>query len=283
MTTTLYIAPHPDDVALSCAGGVLTRTAAGERVVICTVFTRTRDRAIEQRRAAEDAAALSLAGAERIDLGFEDAPDREGIPPTFTALLLDAPVKATLVREVQAALAAVIKQLAPRDVWFPLGIGRHLDHRTVFAARGAVGSRARARFYEDRPYAFVPAFRRLRTLELAGGRPVQLTPAAILAQLDAHACAAFAAPSERDTVAARLATRLATPGARDEGLVLRARTIPYPLATLRPAAAMIAAYRSQTQALFGITDIDAIAGLWRRETSSARGWFEREVMVARRA
>ena len=52
--TSLYVAPHLDDIALSCAGAVLSRARAGRRVVACTVFTKSGDAAIDRARAAEE-------------------------------------------------------------------------------------------------------------------------------------------------------------------------------------------------------------------------------------
>ena len=111
--TALYPAPHLDDVALSCGGGVLARIARGDRVVVCSVFTDTRNRTTMHRRKAEDA--WYRAGAEHAHLGFDDAPDREGLPLTFTALMLGPPPSRALVK-VRAAIAAQIRRVAPDEV-----------------------------------------------------------------------------------------------------------------------------------------------------------------------
>lgn len=221
--TVLYVSPHFDDVALSCAGGLLLRSQSGERVVVCTVFTRGAGFAT---RAAEDAAALALAGAEGIDLGFTDAPEREGLPANFRTLT-EAPLRPELVSAVAQALNTLLVALAPREVWLPLGIGGHIDHRTVFAARHAAG--ATARFYEDRPYAYVPALCLLRR-----GARTRIAPRVIARQLMAGGCAQLGA----DPVA--LSRALAAPAER----------FPYALrpihgAPLAAVRAMIAHYRSQ--------------------------------------
>jgi LmbE family N-acetylglucosaminyl deacetylase len=277
--TALYLSPHLDDVMLSCAGGVRARVAAGTRVVVCSIFTRTRNRTIEQRRAAEDFMACALAGAERLDLGFDDAPDREHIAPSFTSLMLSPDPPAALVRSVRAAIAAQVRTLRPDEIWFPLAIGGHRDHRAVFAARTAAGDLP-TRFYADRPYAFVPAFVALCRAELAGGRPLHLTAAALARQIRDGACDAFIDDAERADVLAELVRRLAHPPSG--AVTLRARRIHYPRATLDAALALVAAYRSQTRALFGTT---SLAAIWRRHATTPRTWYERAytITASRRA
>ena len=221
--TVLYVSPHFDDVALSCAGGLLARSQRGERVVVCSVFTRG---AAFASRAAEDAEALAFAAAEGLDLGFTDAPEREGFLASFRALT-EAPLRPELVAEVARLLAQLVAKLGPHEVWLPFGIGGHIDHRTVFAARHAAG--ARVRFYEDRPYAYVPVLSMLRR-----GVRAHIPPSVIARQLSAGGCAALGA----DPVA--LSRALSGP-ANPIPSVSR----PVPGAPLADARAMIAYYRSQ--------------------------------------
>jgi len=269
--TSLYVAPHLDDIALSCAGGVLARARARRRVVACTVFTKSGDADIDRTRAAEDARAMAIAGAERIDLGFADAPIRIGVRASFRCLALDAPIDRALVRELTRALAAEIRRVGATEVWLPLGIGGHIDHRTVFAARAAAGPLAR--FYEDRPYAFVPAFRDMRRLELVGGKLARPPDASTIArQLDDGGCTALAVePADIATLAAKLARRRAPTGA-----VLRTHVLRYELPTLGDAVAMIEAYGSQVSWLFGGT---TARELWTRLAARPTGWYEREVRL----
>jgi LmbE family N-acetylglucosaminyl deacetylase len=277
VVTVLYISPHLDDVALSCAGGLLERLRAGDRVVVCSVFTRTTRAAVDRRRAAEDTRALTGIGAEVVHLGFVDAPAREHVTPSFRSLVLDASVDAALVRDVAAGVRGVVDRLRPREVWLPVAIGGHVDHRTVFAARGAAGRSAR--FYEDRPYAFVPALRTLRRRELTGGRPRTIAAAAIERELVDGGCGAFVPPRARAAVTAELARRLAAKAA-GEALVLRTRTHRHGAATLDQAAALIDAYASQIRWLFGATPVRE---LWSRLAGTSRGWVEREVVITKRS
>jgi LmbE family N-acetylglucosaminyl deacetylase len=269
--TSFYVAPHLDDIALSCAGGVLARARAGRRVVACTVFTKSGDVAIDRARAAEEATAMALVHAEHVELGFDDAPIRLGRPPSFRALALDAEVDPRTVRLVEAALAAEIERVRPTEVWFPLGIGGHIDHRTVYEASAAAG--AKARFYEDRPYGFVRGFRAWRKLELEGGVLADAPDAATLAsQLAAGGCAALAVtPDDLGSLARRLAHRRTPTGVR-----LRARTFRHAMATLPAAVEMIEAYGSQVTWLFGG---EPARDVWMRLATRDGAWVEREVVV----
>ncbi len=266
--TALYVSPHLDDVALSCAGGLLRRRAEGWRVVVCTVFTEGGPRRQAQARRAEDLRALRAVGAEAVHLGFEDAPFRERVAPSFQSLVLAAPLQASLIEEVGAALAVQVRRLAPDEVWLPLGVGGHVDHRAVFAARPRG-----ARFYEERPYAFVPALRRLRRLELEGGH-LRSPPSAarVLRELSAGACGALLLPAERRTCAAELHRRLGQ-ALPMEPRRLIAQVHRYSAQALPAAAALISAYGSQVRWLFGGKRVER---LWRELAGLRGGWFERE-------
>ena len=268
--TALYVAPHLDDVALSCAGGVLAKIARGDRVVVCSVFTDTKHRTMMHRRQGEDHRAWYRAGAEDVHLHFDDAPDREGIPKTFTALMLGPPPSRALVKEVRAAIAAQVRRFEPDEVWFPLAIGNHIDHRAVFEARAAAG-KIRTYFYADRPYAFTPALADLRHAELIGSRArTRWSPDAIARQLVVGGCRAFVTDDEHDAVCAELSARLYA-ARTPTGLVRKNHTLRYPMPALAPAAALIECYRSQTRALFGKTEV---ARLWKRHATIRGGWFE---------
>ncbi len=232
--TLLVVSPHADDAIFSCAGGILARTRRGERVVVASVFTG----GAGAGRADEDRRALARVGAARVDLGFLDAPAREGVAETFGALVVTSRVRAATVRAVARALARVVLSERVREIWLPLGVGGHVDHLTVFAARSVMRPAVRTRFYLERPYAWVPALLALRKLQLAGGALTRPPPAATIArQLAAGGCGAFVVtPADLAALARQLATRHAGVGFR-----WRPRHV---LAASDPTSA-IAAYRSQ--------------------------------------
>ena len=216
--TTLYVSPHLDDVAFSCAASILKRR---DRVIVATVFTEGKGSAT---RRAEDRRAFT----DTVHLGFLDAPERLRIRPSFTSLVLEPRVDRLLVQRIRRALQPLVKQ-ADR-VFFPLGIGGHIDHRTVFEAHPPG-----AYFYEDRPYALAAPLRLLRLLELRGGRCKRA-----VFDRDFEPLARFFAPGERPACVAELSRRLAMPHPRR--FWLRSSLHRF---EARPARALIETYRSQ--------------------------------------
>jgi len=160
--TLVVLSPHLDDAVLSAGGAIAAATAAGERAVAVTLFT---EGAKGDARRAEDSRALALLGAEAVHLGLLDAPERRGIPLDLKALCDDAVVDDADVAAVVSALTPVLWSLQPTRVLAPLGVGRHIDHRTVFEAARIAAPRELA-FYEDRPYAFVDGATNQRLAEL---------------------------------------------------------------------------------------------------------------------
>ncbi len=263
----LYVSPHLDDAVFSCAGGLLKKVAAGEHVVVCTVFSAGTG---SELRRAEDAAAMELLGAEAVHLGFEDAPDREGFAPSFPTLVLDAQVQAELVREVAEAISAVVERLRPREVWFPLGVGGHVDHLTVFEAGCLLRTAAPVYFYEERPYAFVPAFRAMRRLQLRGGR-LRWVPnrRMIYEQIVRGGCRSLL-DDDLATSIGRLGEVLSAPH-RGRGFDLRMHLSHHPPERLVSAAALVDQYASQVRWLFGV---ESTPSVWRRHAGRDRSWID---------
>jgi LmbE family N-acetylglucosaminyl deacetylase len=269
--TRLYISPHLDDVAWSCAGHIAQQIADGERIVVATVFSRGDD-----ARRVEDAAAVAAVGASSIHLPFDDAPVRLGCRATFRALMLQAPLHAPTVQAVATSIAELIEREAPTTVWWPLGIGGHIDHRTVFAAsRRLAGT---WHYYEDRPYAFVPALVQLRRLELEGGE-LRAPPSTsqIDAQLHAGGVDALLTRAERSSVVADFARQLRTvhPGV---GVAWHSARLRVERGVTATATAWIDAYRSQIAAFrWGASSAD----LWRANRAiDAEAFVERAVHLA---
>ena len=237
--TRVYISPHLDDAVFSCAAGIIASRAAGRRVVVITVFT-----ADQPRRQAEDRAALASVGVDAIHLDFPDAPVRLGVTPSFRSLVLEAQPHPAEVELITRALQSHLDAIEPTESIWPLGIGGHIDHRTVFAASRAVTHPVR--YYDDRPYAFVPAWSELRRLELEGGRmPTPPDAAELRRQIEAGGCGALLGDVERTHCLRALATRCATSHA-ESGLSLRAEHRHYP--GHGPAALrLLSHYRSQIE------------------------------------
>ena len=159
----LYLSPHPDDAVFSSGGAIALEARAGHRVGVVTVFSRTSEETESDRRE-EDRRAIELLGAERIELGFADAPVRDARYRRPSWLLgAIGEREAAVVEEVRAAL----ERLATETSRFvaPLGVGQHIDHQITHAA--ARGLDCDLSFYEDVPYALEP-FAVARRLSLLG-------------------------------------------------------------------------------------------------------------------
>ncbi|MES2824110.1 MAG: PIG-L family deacetylase [Pseudomonadota bacterium] len=155
--TKLYISPHFDDVVFSCAGKIIADVKNGFRVVVVTVFTKsnTQDLAIYEARNAENDEALLILGAEGINLDFLDAPYRHPFYNSFRTLLLERhPLDdVEYVSSIGVALNDLCNVISPMEVYAPLAVGSHIDHRLCFEATVNHLSYP-ITFYEDRPYSF---------------------------------------------------------------------------------------------------------------------------------
>ncbi len=212
----LFLSPHLDDIALSCAGFVRQLVQSGERVVIAAVCSGDTPRGIVlseaarhvhwewqlgddnpyAARRAEDVEACAALGAEPLHLGFLDAvyrADAHGAP-LYTRNFIGGAVQEADWRGIYFALIARLRPLMAeaQQVYSPLAIGGHVDHVLVRSAAEAVGAR-RPAYYEDYPYAQKVAAGALPAGDFAaltrGLRPrtVALSDADIDARIDAIA------------------------------------------------------------------------------------------------
>jgi len=110
----LAIAPHPDDVELTCGGTMIQMAEAGYRTGILDLTRgETGTRGSPEVRLREAARAGKIMGAEvRRNLGLPDAHLR-------------------VCDEYKVAIAEVIRELEPRTVILPYWEGRHPDHYTA--------------------------------------------------------------------------------------------------------------------------------------------------------
>ncbi|MFO0696942.1 MAG: PIG-L family deacetylase [Polyangiales bacterium] len=181
----IVVSPHLDDAVYSCAGTILAARELGRRVLVITVFGHGRGDSPPEEglfgdyvtREAEDREAMAIVDADYVWL---DLPELAFRPRTFRERLAqlsprraerDDPafvVARDRVRELVTALAADGARIS-----FPLGIGFHPDHRLCFAIGRelALESRYDVSFYEDVPYAVVPALRRLRFEAIGANGP----------------------------------------------------------------------------------------------------------------
>jgi len=178
----LYLAPHLDDVVLSCGGTIHRRAREGERALVITLFagSPTEDantafsRELKERwgavedpvgvRRREDMDAVTRVGADAAHLEFLDCVYRRG--PRSGADLYPAvehifgeihPEEGFFHEELLAALRPFLAASPQATVYAPLTVGHHVDHLvTMRAVRTLHDAGRRVRFYEDYPYAVQP-------------------------------------------------------------------------------------------------------------------------------
>jgi LmbE family N-acetylglucosaminyl deacetylase len=222
LVDALYLSPHLDDVVLSCGGQIHRRVAAGEDVVVVTVFAGAPEgeptplaaelhalwglpadprEALAARRD-EDDAALAVLGAKNVRWDYVDAvyrgtPAGAGRTQPFYPTLRSLYAPATEHRRERALaeeIAARLFELPPAArLVVPLGVGRHVDHLLVRrVVQQALPGDQRVRYYEELPYArrFL-AVRRARGPAAPGKRWQHETVRLTLADFDAK-CRAIA-------------------------------------------------------------------------------------------
>ncbi len=174
----IYLSPHCDDAALSCGGQIAQRAAAGDTVIVATVFSGIPNperlspfaAAIHARpggdddlmtmRRAEDAQALSVLGAINRPGDYLDCIYRQDAQRTRWLYdheeALFGPV-APAERGLPYELAQVFASLAPKPatcvLYAPLAVGNHVDHQIVHKAAWILHLAGyTVFFYEDYPY-----------------------------------------------------------------------------------------------------------------------------------
>jgi LmbE family N-acetylglucosaminyl deacetylase len=172
---SIYLSPHLDDVALSCAGQINQQIKAGRSILIVTITAGNPPiaglsdfaKGLHQRwervseavatRRLEDKLACERLGADFLQWPFSDCIYRldphTGRPLYASEKALFGPLhptESTLVKQ----LAQSISELPDWEHFLiPLSVGNHVDHQLARrAAEHFLGS-ARPIYYEEYPYA----------------------------------------------------------------------------------------------------------------------------------
>jgi LmbE family N-acetylglucosaminyl deacetylase len=170
VSDSLYVSPHGDDVLLSCAARLLSELAEGLRVTVVTVFG-----AGGGPRHAANEAAFDRLGVRRITLGLPEASARQASYAAFESLTgRSHPDDAGVTGTAAEALADLGHRSRARQVYVPLGVGAHVDHRLCHEAALRCfesGDGRNVFLYEDRPEAFVRGAVRMRLGHLGARLP----------------------------------------------------------------------------------------------------------------
>jgi LmbE family N-acetylglucosaminyl deacetylase len=169
---SLYVSPHADDVFLSCPARLLQEQARGAKILVVTLFA---DDGRSDAEAAGRASFLSRPGVQLLQVGLPPGPARDPAYSTFRGLTQgrQAADEGCLGRAVEL-LADISHRTRAREVYVPLGVGHHIDHRLAHEASRAAFPRGEGRnvfLYEERPEAFVPGAVRVRLSQVGARLP----------------------------------------------------------------------------------------------------------------
>ena len=170
MPTALFLSPHLDDAAFSCAGSLLTLKNAGWDICHCTVFTASVPnpqgfalRCQTDKGIAPDVDYMALRRREDITFAqvmgvsdvrhwdFAEAPHRGYESPA--ALFAGVRDGDEVWKPIAEALANLVSELDPPQVFAPQGLGNHADHLQVIAAVRDTIAEDLVCWYRDTPYA----------------------------------------------------------------------------------------------------------------------------------
>lgn len=252
---SLYLSPHLDDVAISCAGRILKERAGGKRVWVVSIFTAGAPD--EARRKEEDRRAMARLGVDFEWLDLPDAPWRNPFYRSFRSIVFGEHPndRGFLSGRVRPAVEKLVRRAAPSRIYVPLAVGTHIDHRLTFEAGRSLGGVV---FYEDRPYAFLEGSVRMRLAELDArvARPPRRTsPERLRSSLDRTAYVrAYLGRRERGPCVSAFLRRLrqsASWEGRGDGLALRSEWVRCDRRGLGRVRAAVNEYTSQIEDLLG--------------------------------
>jgi LmbE family N-acetylglucosaminyl deacetylase len=164
----LVLSPHRDDAAFSLGLALDGWLAAGHRVTVLGVFTRSLSAPfsdadtvhpndllsyVSAMRRREDAELLKLLpGLRMVDLNLKDAVLRLRCAADEAYTVTPA-ADDTAIAKVQKALGKIDMELKVEAILLPLGLGYHVDHLVVREAALEFASARACAFYEDLPDA----------------------------------------------------------------------------------------------------------------------------------
>jgi LmbE family N-acetylglucosaminyl deacetylase len=180
----IVLSPHFDDAALCLGGTIAHRSVAGDRALVVDVFSARPPtsglspfaRFQHQQwgggepwlvREAEEMAAMSILGADHLWLDLPDAIYRGDLYASEEALFGDVSPGDPAADPLAEVLSLVFERHPEANVYAPLAVGGHVDHRLVRRAALAVASCVLVHLYEDVPYCLASGATTLATSALA--------------------------------------------------------------------------------------------------------------------
>jgi len=176
--TDVFLAPHYDDVALSCGGTVAALAERGVPPLVVTIFGGepaatdltafarwqherwgTGETDTVATRLDEERTAAAVLGCATATFPFLDAIYRGEAYRSDEALFgavdpADVALPAQIADALLALPALAAADPAAVNIFVPLAIGNHVDHQIVYAVGRVLTARGwRVRAYEDFPYA----------------------------------------------------------------------------------------------------------------------------------
>lgn len=179
MKRILFISPHLDDAVLSCGAFIAQAVQCGLEVFVATLFSESekvnKAKDLYQKRKNDDLQALQSLGAHPLHLGFTDAPFRSKRYKDFSTILFHHRLpeqEKLLEKAVAKAIRALFEKLQPAELFFPLGVGGHIDHHIAFECSKLFWHTRILKYYEELPYALIPCWGAIRW-QLLGARPME--------------------------------------------------------------------------------------------------------------
>lgn len=163
---TVYISPHLDDVAFSCAGSLLLEEQKSLSITIFSDAAFEKKKEVFRQRQQEESVAARNGNYDFLLAGFHDLRPTKKV--NYFGLIWGE-METHLISEVYEYLKKVIEQTQAKKVIAPLGVGRHVDHRICYEAICQLHTHypeLEIWFYEDRPYSFPPQSTEVRLVEL---------------------------------------------------------------------------------------------------------------------
>lgn len=154
----VFVSAHEGETTLSAAARLDAERRRGRRPLVVTLF----------RAPGEEAEPGG------VSLGLADAASRPGYPELREAVFGRPASEDECLGEATALLDEVFRRTQARQIYLPLGVGGHVDHRIAFEAGLAAlppQPGLDVFFYEERPDALVPGAVRMRLGQLGARLP----------------------------------------------------------------------------------------------------------------